>query len=61
LQVTNDGLFYVLLESTPDGSDHIDVWLVWIRAQTLSPKLRGNLLPTSRSESKMKNFFACAT
>jgi hypothetical protein len=37
LQVTNYGLFYILFESTPNGSDHIDVWLFWIRAQTASP------------------------
>ena len=39
LQVTNDGLFYIPFESVPDGSDHIDVWLFWIGAQTVSPDL----------------------
>ena len=39
LQVTNDGLFYILFESAPNGSEHIDVWLFWIRAQKVSPNL----------------------
>ena len=39
LQVTNDGLFYFLFESVPNGSDHVDVWLLWILAQTASPNL----------------------
>jgi hypothetical protein len=56
LQVSNYGLFYVLFESAPNGSNHIDVWLFWIRAQTVSPDLfRGNLLPTSPGESKLKS------
>jgi hypothetical protein len=37
LQVTNYGLFNILFESAPNGSDHVDVWLLWILAQTASP------------------------
>ena len=56
LQVTNNGLFYVFFESPPNGSDHVDVWLFWIRAQTVSPILfRRNLLPTSPGEIKLKS------
>ena len=56
LQVTNYGLFNILFESTPNGSDHVNVWLSCILAQTASPNLfRGNLLATNPSESKRKN------
>jgi len=56
LQVTNYGLFNILFESTPNGSDHVNVWLSCILAQTGSPNLfRGNLLATNRGESKLKN------
>ena len=55
-QVTNYGLFNILFESTPNGSDHVNVWLPCILAQTASPNLfRGNLLATNPSESKLKN------
>jgi hypothetical protein len=37
LQVTNDGLFDILFESAPNGSDHADVWLWRILAQIVSP------------------------
>ena len=55
LQVTNYGLFNVLFESAPNGSDHVDVYLWYILAQTASPNLfRGNVLATSPGESKLK-------
>ena len=55
LQVTNYGLFNILFESTPNGSDHVNVWLSCILAQTVSPLFRGNLLATSPGERKLKN------
>jgi len=56
LQVTNYGLFNILFESTPNGSDHTNVWLSCILAQTASPNLfRGNLLATNPGEGKLKN------
>jgi hypothetical protein len=38
LQVTNNGLFDILFESAPKGSDHVDVWLWCILVQTVSPE-----------------------
>jgi hypothetical protein len=56
LQVTNYGIFNIFFESTPNGSDHVNVWLPCILAQTVSPNLFcGNLLATNPSESKLKN------
>jgi hypothetical protein len=56
LQVTNDGLFDIVFESTPNGSDHIDVWLWCIFAQTASPVfLVATFLPRSPGESKPKS------
>jgi hypothetical protein len=57
LQITNDGLFYIVFESVPNGSEHVDGWLFWIRAQQLLPNLfRGNVLATNSGESKLKNW-----
>ena len=39
LEVTNDGFLYISFESTPNGSEHVDVWLMWILAQTVFPQL----------------------
>ena len=56
LEVANDGLFYVVFESTPHGSDHADVCLLCIFVQPAFPSLfGGNLLPTSPGEGKPKN------
>ena len=55
LQVTNYGLFNIPFESAPNGLDHVDVWLLCILAQTVSPLFRGNLLATSPGERKPKN------
>ncbi len=38
LQVTNYGLFDILFELAPNGSEHVDVWLWCILAQTVSPQ-----------------------
>jgi hypothetical protein len=57
LQVTNDGLSYVVFESTPNGSDHADIWLFWIRAQTVPPNcFAGTLLAITSGQGKPKNF-----
>jgi len=37
LQVTNYGVLYVLLDSAPSGSNYIDVWDLFLNAQTASP------------------------
>ena len=56
LQVANDGLFQTFFESAPNGSDHIDVWLGCIFAQTASPVyLVATFLPRSPVESKPKS------
>ena len=35
-QVANYGLFYILFESAPSGSNHIDVWDVFLHLQIAS-------------------------
>ena len=37
LQVTNYGVLYVLFNSAPSGSNYIDVWDLFLYAQTASP------------------------
>jgi hypothetical protein len=37
LQVTNYGVLYVLFNSAPSGSNCIDVWDLFLHAQTASP------------------------
>jgi hypothetical protein len=37
VQVTNYGVLYVLFESAPNGLDYIDVWVLFLHAQTASP------------------------
>jgi hypothetical protein len=37
LQVTNYGVLYVLFDSAPSGSNYIDVWDLFLHAQTASP------------------------
>jgi hypothetical protein len=55
LEVTNDGRFYVVFESTPNGSEHIDVWIFWIRAQKVPPFVSWPpLLRRNSGESKLK-------
>jgi hypothetical protein len=36
LQVTNYGVLYVLFDSAPSGSNYIDVWDLFLHAQTAS-------------------------
>jgi hypothetical protein len=56
LQVTNYGLFYIRFESAPNGSDHVEVWLLCIHVEAVSPNLfRANVVATSPGESKLKN------
>jgi hypothetical protein len=59
LQVTNYGLFNILFESAPKGSNLIGVWVFCTHGQTAFPNLfRGNVLATSPGESKVKKLFA---
>jgi hypothetical protein len=37
VQVANNGLFYVLFDSAPGGSNHIDVWDLFLHFQIASP------------------------
>jgi len=37
LQVTNYGVLYVLFDSAPSGSNHIDVWDLSLDVQMASP------------------------
>ena len=37
LQVTNYGVLYVLFDSAPSGSNHIDVWDLCLHVQMASP------------------------
>jgi hypothetical protein len=37
LQVTNYGVLYVLFDSPPSGSNHIDVWDLCLHVQMASP------------------------
>ena len=56
LQVTNNGLLQTFFESAPNGSDHINVWLGSIFAQTASPVyLVATFLTRSPGESKPKS------
>lgn len=41
LQIPNDGLFQIFLQSAPNGSDHAEVWLFCIFAQTGVPPVYG--------------------
>jgi hypothetical protein len=55
LEVTNYGLFDIVLKSAPNNSDHVDVWLACILTQTVLPILFGEkVLPRSGGESKLK-------
>ena len=49
LKVTNDGVFYVLFDSAPGGSKHIDVWDLFLH-------LRSSVLARSPGGSKPKKF-----
>jgi hypothetical protein len=61
LQISNDGRFQIVFESVPDGSDHVDVRLSCILAQTAcTPNLfRGNVLAAIQGESKPKKGLLC--
>src|SRR5437773_9050557 len=63
LEVTNYGVLYVLFDSAPSGSNHIDVWDLFFHVQMGSPKLfRSSVLTTSPAESKPKRcLIACVT
>jgi hypothetical protein len=39
LQVTNYGVRYVLFDSPPSGSNHIDVWDLCLHVQMASPNV----------------------
>jgi hypothetical protein len=56
LKIPNDGLFQIFLNSAPNGSEHVDVWLFYILAQTaFTPSLfRGNVLVAIQGEIKPK-------
>ena len=52
LQVPDDRLFQILLESAPNGLDHVDVWLFCIFAQTGFPPVCGGQRFSEESASE---------
>ena len=59
LQVTNYGVFYVLFDSPPSGSNHIDVWNLCLHVQMALPNyfLVTVLATSPRREQAEKGFF----
>jgi hypothetical protein len=37
VQIANYGLFYILFDSAPSGSNHIDVWELFLHLKIASP------------------------
>jgi hypothetical protein len=55
-QVANYGVLYVLFDSAPGGSNHVDVWELFLHLQIASPELlRRNGLASSPGKSKPKS------
>jgi hypothetical protein len=60
LQVTNYGVFYVLFDSPPSGSNPIDIWDLYLHAQMAFPDyFVATVLATSQAEKAV--LIACVT
>ena len=60
LQVTNYGVFYVLFDSPPSGSNPIDIWDLCLHAQMAFPDyFVATVLATSQAEKAV--LIACVT
>ena len=58
LQVTNYGVLDVLFYSAPSGSNHIDIWDLFLHLRIASTELfRGKVLARSPGGSKPKKVF----
>lgn len=58
LQVTNYGVLYVLFDSAPSGSNHIDIWDLFLHLRIASTELfRGKFLARRPGGSKPKKMF----
>ena len=58
LQVTNYGVLYVLFDSPPGGSNHIDVWDLCLHVQMASPNyFVATVLATSPRREQAENLF----
>jgi hypothetical protein len=61
-QVTNYGVFYVLFDSAPSGSNHIDVWDLCLHVQMASQLFCSQRFSDeSRREQAEKLLIACMT
>jgi hypothetical protein len=57
-QVTNYGVLDVLFDSAPSGSNHIDIWDLFLHLRIASTELfRGKVLARSPGRSKPKKVF----
>ena len=64
LQVTNYGIFYVLFDSPPSGSNPIDIWDLYLHAQMAFPDyFVATVLATSprREQAEKAVLIACVT
>ena len=64
LQVTNYGVFYVLFDSPPSGSNPIDIWDLCLHAQmALTDYFVATVLATSprREQAEKAVLIACVT
>ena len=64
LQVTNYGVFYVLFDSPPSGSNPIDIWDLYLHAQMAFPDyFVATVLATSprREQAEKAVLIACVT
>ena len=64
LQVTNDGVLYVLFDSPPSGSNPIDVWELCLHVQMAFPNyFVATVLATSprREQAEKAVLIACMT
>ena len=58
LQVTNYGVLYVLFDSPPSGSNHIDVWDLCLHVQMASPNyFAATVLATSPRREQAEKLF----
>jgi hypothetical protein len=58
LQVTNYGVLYVLFDSPPSGSNHIDVWDLCLHVQMASPNyFVATVLATSPRREQAEKLF----
>src|ERR1041385_6409833 len=60
LKISNDGLFQIVFQSAPDGSDHVDVWLfcIFVAQQVFPQFMVANVLATTAGQGKLKNRFS---